>query len=84
MKKHKLYGRYQVLPLNLMLVQDKSRRKPYTVLENLILFLPFLVGCLLLVVSVLGNLTFLAECQNIAGGDICSIRVSDAQTVQSG
>lgn len=66
------YGGCQLLDINMM-DMHRSDHVHFTSVELFMFVIPVIVLLAALVVPVLSDMTFLAQCQNVPGGDVCSI-----------
>lgn len=68
------YGEYNQMDLNLMGCH-RYRRSQFHFSEIVITVLPLILCGFIFMSAVSPDIGFLAECQNIPGGDICSISI---------
>jgi len=69
-----IYKDSHIMDLNMMGISH-YKKKRISGGAIFTLALPLIVGCLVLAATVVPGLEFFAECQNIPGGDICSISI---------
>jgi hypothetical protein len=69
-----LYKSGHLMDLNLMAAQDYQKR--LSSLEIAMTVLPVLIIGAFALASFMPELSFLAQCQNIPGGDVCSITLA--------
>ena len=73
MFKHKNhYGECQLLALNMIDVQSMKRTR-LSRGGTFVVCIPFIAAAATFMAMMLPELSFLAQCSNIAGGDVCSI-----------
>jgi hypothetical protein len=66
------YGDCQILDLNMIDVHSMKRTR-LSLAETFVVCIPFIALMATVMVFMIPDLSFLAQCSNIAGGDICSI-----------
>lgn len=66
------YGGCQLLDLNMMGMR-RSDHVHFSSVELFMFVVPVIVLVAALIVPVLSDMTFMAQCQNVPGGDVCSI-----------
>ena len=66
------YKECHIMDLNMVTVQRKVK---VSIAEITLMFAPLIITGLYAAVMMMPELGFLAECQNIPGGDICHISI---------
>lgn len=68
------YKNCHIMDLNLLDI-SYSKRTTISTAEIICLTIPVIVAIVAIAASAMPELGFLAECQNIPGGDLCSISI---------
>ncbi|MBG78630.1 MAG: hypothetical protein CL570_06345 [Alphaproteobacteria bacterium] len=71
------YGRCQIIDLHMMETRTQ-KNVHFSSVEIFMFFIPLLILVAALCVPALSDMTFFAQCQNIPGGDVCSISFDKA------
>lgn len=58
-----------------MYIRDAQAGRRFSALVYACFFAPIAMACIILLLSQAQNITFLAECMNIANGDVCTIKM---------
>ncbi len=72
---YRVYNPYKessIMSLNMMGISE-YKKASFSGVEVLFVILPVILVALAMMLNFMPDLTFLAECQNISGGDICTI-----------
>ncbi len=73
-KIHSPYDESSILDVNLEEIYE-TRKMRFSMSEVLLVAVPLFLCVILFVGTMLPDIGFVAECQNIPGGDICSINI---------
>jgi hypothetical protein len=66
------YKEAHIFELNMMAVADHRRNK-VSFTEIAITCMPLVIGVIILIATFVPDMQFFAECQNIQGGDLCTL-----------
>lgn len=68
------YGECQIMDLNMMGISEYKKSK-FSASSILVMCAPLVIAVGVALSTVVPELGFFAECQNIPGGDVCSISI---------